>query len=262
MRPRAAAALAVLALAATAVPATPAAGAGTAPGGIRPPYFYLEGPPGTVLEDTLSLTNPGHRPLTLPLRATAPWVTFAANPVTVPPRTRAEVPFSVTVPADAPPGDHAGALLAGEAVTVPVRVRVGGPRLAALTVEDVRVTGGAVRYALVNRGNTVLAPRLAVRAEGLFGETLRRAERPLPLRLRPGQRAELSEPWPDGDRPPLDRVTIRLSATAGGGARAEAAATRTFGAGGAAAGTGALLAAVVARWLVRRRGRGARGADG
>jgi hypothetical protein len=261
MRPRAAAALAVLALAATAVPATPAAGAGTASGETRP-YLYLEGPPGTVLEDTLSLTNTGHRPLTMPLRATAPWVTFAANPVTVPPRTRAEVPFSVTVPADAPPGDHAGALLAGKAVTVPVRVRVGGPRLAALTVEDVRVTGGAVRYALVNRGNTVLAPRLAVRAEGLFGEVLHRAERPLPLRLRPGRRAELSEPWPDGQRPLLDRVTVRLSATAGGGARAEAATTRTFGTGGAAAGTGALLAAAVIRGLVRRRGRAARGADG
>lgn len=225
------------------------------------PYLYLEGAPGTVLEDTLSLTNPGRRPLTLRLRATAPWVTFAANPVTVPPRTRADVPFSVTVPPDAPPGDHAGALLAGNEVSMPVRLRVGGPRLAALTVEDVRITDGTIRYALVNRGNTVLAPRLAVRAEGLFGEVLRRAERPLRLELRPGRRVELTEPWPGRDRPALDRVTVRLDATAADGARAGASATRTFGTWWAAAvPVTAALAAGTVTW-VRRRGRGARGAE-
>ncbi|MER7107802.1 hypothetical protein [Streptomyces sp. NPDC000229] len=261
------------ALVAVMVPSTPAtAGAGppeARPSESRPqesrppesrPYIYLEGPPGTVLEDTLSLTNPGTRPLTLRLRATAPWVTFAANPVTVPPRTRADVPFSVTVPADAPPGDHAGALLAGDDTTVPVRLRVGGPRLAALTVEDVRITDGTIRYALVNRGNTVLSPRLAVRAEGLFGEVLRRAERPLRLEVRPGRRVELTEPWPGRDRPALDRVTVRLDATAGDGARAGAEATRTFGTGWAGIPGLAVVVAGTAAW-VRRRGRGARGAE-
>nr|WP_241838109.1 hypothetical protein [Streptomyces sp. CB03234] len=226
------------------------------------PYIYLEGPPGTVLEDVLSLTNPGTRPLTLRLRATAPWVAFAVNPVTVPPRTRADVPFSVTVPPDAPPGDHTGALHAGDDVTVPVRLRVGGPRLAALTVEDVRIAGGAIHYALVNRGNTVLAPRLAVRAEGLFGEVLRRPERPLRLELGPGRRVELAEPWPDRDRPAVDRVTVRLDATAGGDARAAAEATRTFGTGWAAAAVPVLASAAGAvTWWVRRRRRGARGAE-
>ncbi|MEV3990232.1 hypothetical protein AB0J57_15125 [Streptomyces sp. NPDC049837] len=246
------------ALAAVLVPATPATGYAAE----GRPYIYLEGPPGTVLQDTLSLTNPGRRPLTLRLRATAPWVAFAANPVTVPPRTRAEVPFSVTVPPDAPPGDHTGALLAGDDVTVPVRLRVGGPRLAALTVEDVRITGGAIHYTLVNRGNTVLVPRLAVRADGLFGEVLRRAERPLRLELRPGRRVELTEPWADRDRPALDRVTVRLDATAAGGARAAAEAARTFGtwwAGGASAAAMAVAGAVT--WRIRRRGRGARGAE-
>lgn len=58
-----------------------------------------------------------------------------------------------------------------------------GPTLSALTVEDVSVSGrgrtAAIRYTLVNRGNTVLAPRLAVRADGLFGPVLRRAARTL-----------------------------------------------------------------------------------
>ncbi|WP_244375826.1 hypothetical protein [Streptomyces ficellus] len=243
--------------AASAVPTTSAsASASPAPGPVTAggrPYLYLEGPPGTVLEDTLTLTNPGKAPLTLRLRATAPWVTFAANPVTVPPRTRADVPFSVTVPPDAPPGDRTGTLRAGDGVTVPVRLRVGGPRLAALTVEDVRVTGDSIRYALVNRGNTVLAPRLAVRAEGLFGEVLRRAERPLRLELRPGRRAELTEPWPGPERPALDRVTVRLDATAGEGARGAAAATRTFVTPWAPAVPAAAVAAGAVTWWTRRR---------
>ncbi|TDF46965.1 hypothetical protein E2C00_09075 [Streptomyces sp. WAC05374] len=265
MRARAVAA----ALTAVLVPATPAAPAASAEpvAAEGRPYLYLEGPPGTVLQDTLSLTNPGRRPLTLRLRATAPWVAFAANPVTVPPRTRADVPFSVTVPPDTPPGDHTGALLAkggtGGDVTVPVRLRVGGPRLAALTVEDVRITGEAIHYTLVNRGNTVLEPRLAVRAEGLLGEVLHRPERPLRLELRPGRRVGLSEPWAGRDRPALDRVTVRLDATAGDGTRAGAEATGTFGtrwAGGASA--AAVAAAGAVTWRTRRRGRGARGADG
>ncbi|MFD7624240.1 hypothetical protein [Streptomyces sp. NPDC059802] len=31
------------------------------------PYFYLEGPPGTVLQDRLSVTNPGRSPVTVRL---------------------------------------------------------------------------------------------------------------------------------------------------------------------------------------------------
>ncbi|MFG3499499.1 hypothetical protein [Streptomyces sp. NPDC047928] len=244
------------------------------------PYVYLEAPPGTVLEDALSLTNPGDRPVTLRVRAGAPWagwVRFAADRVTVPPRTRADVPFTVTVPPDAPPGDRPGTLLvrteagaearaegtrSGREAVVPVRLRVGGPRLAALTVEDVSVTAGGIRYALVNRGNTVLEPRLAVRADGLFGEVLRRGARALPLRLAPGRRVELTEPWPGRDRPPLDRVTVRLDATADGvTTRAEAAATRTFVSRGGAAGAGGALLAVAAgaaARALRRRRRGER----
>jgi hypothetical protein len=74
---------------------------------------------------------------------------------------RAEVPLALTVPPDAVPGDAAGEIVAvggGEEVRVPVRVRIGGPKLAALTVEDVEISGGTIRYALVNRGNAMLEP--------------------------------------------------------------------------------------------------------
>ncbi|MFK8909975.1 hypothetical protein [Streptomyces sp. YS-3] len=268
-----AAALALSVLPALSGPAAHAAegewsAAPVSAGGGRP-YFYLEGAPGSVLEDRLSLTNPTGRPLTLRLRGTAAtgtgtgtgaWITPAAAEVRIPPRTRAEVPFTVTVPVGAPPGGHTAALVAsggGRQARVPVRVRVAGPVLAALTVEDVTLDRGnsLIRYALVNRGNTTLAPSLAVRADGLWGRRLRRPARPLPVALPPGGRAELTEPW---HPPALDRVEVRLTVTAPGAARGEATATAAFvpwgpvaGAGCAAAGAGAAL------WIRRRRRQGA-----
>ena len=139
----------------------------------------------------------------------------------VPPHTRADVPFAVTVPASAQPGDHPAALVAaagGREVGVRLQLRVAGLTLSALTVESVRIdkAHGLIRYALVNRGNTALTPRLALRADGVFGRALDRPARTLPVELLPGQRVELSEPW--AHPPALDRVTVRLDVTADGGA--------------------------------------------
>ncbi|MFJ7197854.1 MULTISPECIES: hypothetical protein [unclassified Streptomyces] len=218
----------------TARPAVSGSGAGGRP------YFYLEGPPGTVLQDRLSVTNPGRSPVTVRLSGadgtggkgatgTGRWLRTAATEVTVPARTRADVPFTVTVPAGATPGDHSGAIAVrggGRSVDVQVRLRVGGPTLAALTVEDVTVSGRTIHYTLVNRGNAVLAPRIAVRADGVFGTLLRREARTLPVRVRPGQRIRLTEPW--RDVPALDSATVRLRVTAAGGAQGEATARAVF----------------------------------
>lgn len=196
------------------------------------PYVYLEGTPGTALQDRLAVTNSGRAPLTVRLRGdgrAGAWIGFAADTVTVPARTRAEVPLALTVPPDAVPGDASGEVVADdgdEEIRVPVRVRIGGPTLAALTVEDVEISGGTIRYALVNRGNAMLEPRLEVRADGMFGTLLDRPERPLPLELAPGRRVERTEPWPDA--PALDAVTVRLRVTAPGGARDEAEASATY----------------------------------
>lgn len=197
------------------------------------PYVYLEGAPATVLRDQLSVTNPTRTPLTVRLRGdgrAGPWLRFVADTVTVPARTRADVPFALALPGNATPGDLAGEIVAaaagGEERRVPVRVRVGGPTLAALTVEDVEVSGRTIRYALVNRGNTPLRPRLAVRADGVFGTLLDRPARPLDLDLAPGRRVELTEPW--ADAPALDSVTVRLRVAAEGGARDESAASAAY----------------------------------
>lgn len=244
---------------ALAAPAPPASPGWTAAPAAGRPYVYLEGAAGSVLEDTLSVTNPGPRPLTVTLTGRGAPVAFAATTVTVPARTRADVPFAVTVTADTPPGDHRGAVraeAAGRATVVPLHLRVNGPRLAALTVEDVRVErSGTLRYTLVNRGNTVLAPRLAVRAEGLFGTVLDRPEQALPVTLRPGERVTRTAPWPDP--PALDSVTVRLTAAAPGAAPATARADASFASPAGVAGLAAALlaAAGTVTYAIRRRRR-------
>ncbi|WP_326590528.1 WxL protein peptidoglycan domain-containing protein [Streptomyces sp. NBC_01294] len=174
------------------------------------------------------------------------WITLApetASTVTVPAKGRKDIPFTVKVPADATPGDHVGGIVAlGTAVegvqkegkvqvgvkrSVGARLyfRVPGPVTAGLSVEDVRVTRSApllpwvkdaratVSYTLVNRGNVVVGPRVALTAEGLFGrEVLNRPVRDLKLTLLPGARIELTEPWPDA--PQSDWVTVRVTAGA------------------------------------------------
>lgn len=245
-----------------------------APGGTRGPgaedrsSFFLQGGPGTVIEDRLTVVNPGDRPRTVALRGTGPWIALAERRVTVPPRTRADVPLTVTVPAGSAPGDHHAAVVAtgdGLRVRVPMAVRVSGPALPALTVEHVRVTrtGGAavIRYALVNRGNTTLAPRLTIRAKGHFGEVLHRVARGVPAALAPGSSVRLTEKWPDAPR--LDPVEVRITAQAPGAAPASASGSYTplpWLVPALLAGLGLAGAGAVGGLLVRRRGRRGAGA--
>ncbi|MGW0391916.1 COG1470 family protein [Streptomyces sp. NPDC003042] len=261
--------------------AEPAAGR---PGAARP-YFYLAGHPAAVLEDRLTLANTTDQERTVTLRgadahntedgafAVRPaaessgagsWISFGgAATVRIPPRTRATVPFTVTVPPSSAPGDHPAAVVAAEGgreVGVRVHLRVSGPTLAALTVEDVSVRGrGAatvIAYTLVNRGNVALAPELAVRADGRFGKVPGRAARALPVELLPGQRVGLTEPWPGA--PVFDEADLTLTVTAPGGARATATASAWFVPWGIAAWTGGGLLALggttlAALLLVRTR---------
>ncbi|NEB80142.1 hypothetical protein G3I40_33785, partial [Streptomyces sp. SID14478] len=257
----------------------------SAGGGSRPaaedgrPYVYAEGAPGTVLEDKVAVTNPGAEPLDVRLRGadadnrsdgaldvrakakdTGDWITFAEKSVRIPARTRAEIPFSVTVPAGATPGDHPGAIVAsggGRQSGVSVHLRVSGPTLAALTVENVRVEhGDRIAYEVVNRGNTTLSPRLAVKADGVLGSVLDKGPHALPVELLPGRRVSLTEPWPGA--PALDSVDVKVTVTAGGGAADSATATARFVPWPVLGGVLAVLAGAgcVAFWIKKRPRRG------
>ncbi|MFE1416221.1 WxL protein peptidoglycan domain-containing protein [Streptomyces sp. NPDC058746] len=166
-----------------------------------------------------------------------------ASTVTVPAKGRKDVPFTVKVPADATPGDHVGGIVAlntaVEGVQQDGKVQVGvkrsvgarlyfrvpGPLTPGLSVEDVKVDRSApllpwvkdaratITYTLVNRGNVVVDPKVTVSAEGMFGrKVLDRPSRELRLALLPGQRIELTEPWPGA--PQSDWVTVTITAGA------------------------------------------------
>ncbi|MFJ9040532.1 hypothetical protein ACIRF8_28620 [Streptomyces sp. NPDC102406] len=242
------------------------------------PYVYAEGAPGTVLEDKVAVTNPTAAPLRITLRGadarpgsprrarsedTGAWIVFAERSVRVPARTRAEIPFTLTVPAGATPGDHPGTIVArgaGRSSRVGVHLRVSGPTLAALTVEHVRVVAGdRITYDVVNRGNTTLTPRLTVRADGILGRVLDKGPRTLPVELPPGRRVHLTEAWHDA--PALDAVDVAVTVTAGGGAGDSATATARFVPWGPLGGALTVLAGAgcAAHRLVRRRRRGRQG---
>ncbi|MFF4400771.1 hypothetical protein [Streptomyces sp. NPDC001480] len=248
----------LLSLLAVAAPASAADGWTLAPLGGDRPSVYAEGAPGAVLRDTVSVTNRGRKPVAVRLTGTGVQVAFARTRLRVPARTRADVPITVTVPAGTAPGERAGTIVArdgdGRTAAVDVRLRAAGPALSALTVEHVAVRGDRISYELVNRGTTALVPTLAVRADGLFGRrVLDRAPRSLPVRLPPGERLRLDEPW--RGRPALDAVDVRLTVTAPGGAHAMAGTSVRFVPWSAATGTAGAVAAGAVGVVVRRRGR-------
>ncbi|MCI4042529.1 DUF916 domain-containing protein [Streptomyces sp. TRM75563] len=236
------------------------------PSGERP-SLYLSAAPGSTLTDQVTVTNKTAEPLTLRLyaadayntprdggfavrdrkerqRSIGAWARTDRDTVTVSPKASVTVPLTITVPENAEPGDHPGALIALDervgtarrgtlavgvrrAVGARIHLRVNGPTVPALSVEDIRIeqdrplvpgTGrsrAVISYTLHNRGNVTLAPAVALRAEGLFGRTLlARALTKLPAELLPRQQVRLTETW-DG-APQLDRAEVELTATAKG----------------------------------------------
>jgi len=171
--------------------------------------------PGGAIKDTMTVANHGKEPLTLTVYASdgfttgtgqldlltrdkkstgvGAWTRPDRDSVVVQPGRTADVPFTVTVPANATPGDHVGGILtslkqpdADQGITVDRRLgikialRVSGELRPGLRVEDLHAgyrgtadpfgTGDAtVSYTIHNTGNATLSARQAVSVSGPFG---------------------------------------------------------------------------------------------
>lgn len=145
------------------------------------------------------------------------WITVSQGNITVDPGTQVTIPITITVPAGATPGDHAGAILASNAVpgvgpdgqTVSldrrtgtrVYIRVAGPVEPNLAIENVEASyspslnplGGTatVRYRIVNRGNVRLSGAHTVSVTGPFGTMRQRVPDKDLEELLPGEDVEL-----------------------------------------------------------------------
>jgi hypothetical protein len=199
----------------------------------RQNYQYTLNPGGQV-EDGIVVVNHGATPLDLALHAAdgvttgagkldlvtkdatskgiGAWVRPDRGDVTVQPGESVEVPFAITLPDNAAPGDYVGGIVTSNAdqrVGITIRLRVGGALEPSLAVESVRVhySGTAnpigkgdatVTYTIHNTGNAILTARQTVSASGPFGRWAVRAGRLADTpALLPGDTWKVSAPLHD-----------------------------------------------------------------
>lgn len=269
----------------------------------RPNYSYAVEPGGS-LDDALVVTNHDEGELALRVYAAdgftttsgqldlrpaeeeptgvGAWVTLGRSELLLlAPGESAEVPFTLTVPDNATPGDHTGGIVASllgeenaDGITVErrlgsrIHVRVGGELAPSLAVEDLRVdydgtanplaAGTAtVTYTVANTGNARMTAGQTVRVAGPFGLLETGADVPDLPELLPGATHEVSVVV-DGVRP-LIRATASVTLTprvAGDDALTLPAIESTAGAWAvpwAVLVVLALAVALLVRRLVRRR---------
>jgi hypothetical protein len=176
-------------------------------GADRSSYSYAVNPGGQV-KDAMVVANRGKAPLNLGVYASdgyttangqldlltrdkksvgvGAWLKADAATVTIQPGQSAEVPFTISVPANATPGDQVGGIVTSltqpdstqginveRRLGIRVKLRVGGDLRPALAVQDLRVTyaGGdaSVTYTIRNTGNAILSAQQTVSVAGPFG---------------------------------------------------------------------------------------------
>ena len=184
----------------------------------RQNYWYTLNP-GGQLEDGLVVVNHGTTPLHLAVYAAdgftkegrldlvakdakstkvGAWVHTDRPDVTVRPGKSVEVPFTITLPDNAAPGEYMGGIVtqadeaggtdAGRRLGIRIRLRVGGSLKPSLSAENLRVRysgtpdpfgkgDATVTYTIHNTGNAILTARQAVSVSGPFGRLRVRAGR-------------------------------------------------------------------------------------
>lgn len=173
--------------------------------------FAYDLEPGSTVEDAVLVRNSGAAALTLAVYgsdaftddsgaidvatdqtgtdAIGSWITPSVDSVSIDPGDLVRIPFTVDVPDDAQPGEHAGALLTvlestSDTVSVDMRyatrvtATVGGDLTAGLSVDQARLdvaTGfwpweaatAAVSYDVLNTGNTRLTAMQLLTSQGV-----------------------------------------------------------------------------------------------
>lgn len=186
-------------------------------------YFVYELDPGTTVTDHVAVTNLSDRPLTFEVYGTdafntddgafallpsdqepvdvGAWISIERRKWDIKPGKREDIPFRLTVPRNATPGDHVGGVVAaisqigvnaqGQRVRLDQRIaarvylRVSGEVSPAVTVESVRVdydtplnpvgrSDMTVTYQIRNTGNIRIGGTGTVIIDGPFGWTLAR----------------------------------------------------------------------------------------
>jgi hypothetical protein len=260
---------------ATAPPKPPKAPAGTTTWAVQPStakgpdgrstFTWTNVKPRTVLHDYVGVSNFSAHPVTFQVYATdafvtssgslsllaaatkptdvGTWVHVARHTVRVPAHARVNEPFTLTVPANATPGDHTGGVIAsvsqkgaghGADVTVdrrigvPIYLRVSGALHPVLAIESISTGyhdtinpfgggGTNVSYTVHNTGNVRLTGTQTVTVTGPFGVTLATAHPTALLQLLPGDSlrvsTHLSGVFPAG--PLTVHVRIRPAAVTG-----------------------------------------------
>ncbi|BBA97037.1 hypothetical protein RVR_2596 [Actinacidiphila reveromycinica] len=183
--------------------------------GVGRPHFTYTLPQGTRVTDAITVANRGDAPITLRIYASdafttasgaldllpageeptdvGAWTVPRAGTVTLAPQQQRTVPFTVTVPSDAAPGDHTGGLVtslvtkdgAGKVgldrrLGARIYLRVPGVLTPALKVSALHtgydgtanpVGSGSARitYTVTNSGNVRVTAGQKVRVRALFG---------------------------------------------------------------------------------------------
>lgn len=225
--------------------------------GNRPNLTY-DSDPGAVINDSVTLFNYGNVQLTFHLYGTdafnndagqfdllpgskvpvdlGSWVTLVQDSITLPPGKQATIPITITIPADAAPGDHVGAILAsnvaqgnnasGQIVNLDRRtgtrmyIRLSGPLTPQLAVANVQTTyhhslnsfsGSAdVTFRVENRGNVRLKADATVAVAGPFGLGETKISLPPIAEILPGQHIDLTAKLGGVPAFVIDSTTVHL----------------------------------------------------